>query len=208
MATDRNVYELVDTYRFVGQEMKNVYFYQIGTGLSFDAQNLCVDWIANVLPEVRACQPASVVHESVTARNLFNAAETGEVLHTLAGTLTGEGEDLMPFTAGAITLARATAVTKAGKKRVFGGGENFQNDGVWVGGFLTTLTTLATEMASVLTVTLVQRWFPVIVKRILVSASNYRLPATQAEADVNAVIGAVVSSLVTTQNTRKIGVGA
>lgn len=208
MATDNNVYELVDTYTLLGQEMKNVYFYQIGSGLSFNAQNLADDWVAEVLPSVLAVQPSALIHTQVNTRNLMNPAETGEVLHNLAGTLINEGDELPPFASAGITLARSNASTRSGKKRVYAGGELYTANGVWDSAILTTLTTLATEMASIITVTLVQRWFPVIVKRILVSAGKYRLPTTLAEATVNPVDGALVSSLVTTQNSRKIGVGS
>jgi len=207
MATDRNVYELVDTYTALGQQMKNVYFYQIGTGLSFDAQNLVDDWIANVLPDIRSVQTADIIHTAVSARNLFNPAETGETLHSLAGTHAGMGERLSPFAAFGFTLARQTAATKSGKKRVYAGGEGVVNAGlISDGSYLTELLALATEFAATITVSLVQRWFPVIVKRIL-EGTSYRLPVSQAEATVNGVDAGLVSSIVTTQNSRKIGVG-
>lgn len=207
MATDRNVYELIDEYNCLGVNMKNVYFYQIGTGLSFDAQDLADDWVANVLPDILPTQTADVTHTRVGVRNLFDAAETGEVLHTVVGTAASQGDKLEPFAAAGITLARQTGATRNGKKRIFAGGEFGQVGGVWQSGtWYTALLTAATEIASTITVSLVQRWFPVIVKRIL-DGANYRLPATQAEATVNGVDGAVVSSFVTTQNSRKFGVG-
>lgn len=207
MATDRNVYELVDEYTALGQNMKNVYFYQIGTGLSFDAQDLVDDWIANVLPDVRSVQTPDIIHTRVSARNLFNPAETGETLHSLAGTHAGMGERLSPFSAFGFTLARQTSATRSGKKRVYAGGEGVVNGGsITDGSYLTELLALATEFAASITVSLVTRWFPVIVKRIL-DGTSYRLPVSQAEATVNGVEDGLVSSLVTTQNSRKIGVG-
>lgn len=207
MATDNNVYELIDEYVAFGQVMKNVYFYQIGSALSFDAQNLVDDFIATVLPDILATQPVDTVHQKVSARNLFNAVETGETLLSSAGTLSGTGENVSPFVAAGFTLARTTGATRSGKKRVFVGGEPYINGSVWTGAILTALSTLATQMAEIITVTLVQRWFPVIVKRILVTVGEYRLPATLAEATVNPVAAGLSSSLVTTQNSRKIGVG-
>lgn len=207
MSTDRNVYELVDEYTALGQEMKNVYFYQIGSALSFNAQDLAEDWVANVLPSIRAAQPPAAVHTRVATRNLFDAAETGEVLHSLAGT--GDFNDPMPpFNAAAFTLARSNSSTRSGKKRIYAGGENNQASGVWSGTLLTLFATLATVIGEKITVTAIDRWFPVIVKRILESGTTYRLPVSLAEATVNPVDGALYSTLETTQNSRKIGVGS
>lgn len=207
MATDRNVYELVDEYTALGQNMKNVYYYQIGTGLSFNAQNLVDDWIANVLPDILSVQTADITHTRVSARNLFNDAETGETLHSLTGTHAGMGDRLSPFTAFGFTLARQSASTRSGKKRVYAGGEGVVNGtSISDGSYLTELLDLATTFAANIVVTLVTRWFPVIVKRIL-SGDSYRLPESQAEATVNGVDSGLVSSLVTTQNSRKVGVG-
>lgn len=208
MSTDRNVYEVVDEYTFLGQQMKNVYFYQIGPALSFDAQDLAEDFTSVCLPFIRPVHANDVIHTRVAVRNLFDPAESGEVLHSLAGTLAAGGEALPPFTAAAFTLARQTSLTRSGKKRVYAGGESFQTGGTWNGALLTALAALAGQMAEAIVVTAVERWFPVIVKRILVTAGEYRLPATQAEADINGVSGGLVSSLMTTQNTRKIGVGS
>ena len=208
MSTDRNVYQLSDEYTVYGQQCRNVYFYQIGAALSFDAQDLVEDWIAEVLPSVRAVQPANVIHTRVSAFNLFDPTEAGEVLHSLAGTNTSVGQPLPPMIAAAFTLARDTPATRSGKKRVYAGGEAVTVDGAWEDStFLAALATLAGKMAATITVTLVQRWFPVIVKRI-VDGLTYRLPVSQSEATVNGVAGGLVSSIVSTQNTRKIGVGS
>lgn len=208
MSTDNDVFELVDQYTVLGQEMNNVYFYQRGASLSFSAQDFAEDWVEEVLPTVLACQPSDVVHTRVATRNLFDVSDTGEVLHTVSGTLTGAGELLPPMLGAGFTLARTNSTTRSGKKRVYVGGEGVQDSGNWQGAILTPLANLAAEIASIITVTLVQRWFPVIVKRILVSVGEYRLPTNATEATVNPVIGGLVSSIVTTQNSRKIGVGS
>lgn len=208
MATDRNVYQVVDEYTNLGQNCSNVYFYQIGTGLVTDIEELLPLFVEQVLPDIQAVQQSGVVHTRVSIRNIFNTAEYAEELMSEAGTLPDTGEPLPPFVAGSFTLARESPTTRSGKKRYAMGGEGYTNAGFWIGGILTPAGNLATQLGQVLTLGLVQTLFPVVVKRILVSPGKYRLPETMAEATVNGVVAGLFSSLVTTQNSRKVGVGS
>ena len=208
MATDRNVYEIVDDYTVLGQQCSNVYFYQIGVGLVTDIENLLDIFDEQVLPDLLPMQLPAVVHTRTRIRNLFNVAEYAEHLMSVPGTLAGGFEALPSFFAGGFTLARQTPVTRSGKKRYYMGSEANVLGGFWIDAILTLAATLADQLAAPLTIGIVQTLFPVIVKRIEVSPGEYRLPETMAEATVNGVIDGLFSTLNTTQNSRKVGVGS
>lgn len=207
MATDRNVFELIDEQSFGGEVVKNVYYFQVGPALALDSFALVDAYQADFLSTLRACQHPSLSHVRIAARNLFDPADFAEDLVSLPGTLTGTTDELPPFEAAAFTLERETGATRHGKKRVAAGSEAHQDWGIWSSSFLSTfLDPIAVLLSDSLLSGAVQAFFPVIVKRIL-EGGNYRLPATLAEATVNGVIDAIFSILLTTQNSRKYTVG-
>lgn len=207
MATDRNVYEVIDEQVFASEIVKNVYYFQIGPALSLTADDLVNSYQSDYLDTLRAAQHPSIVHTRIFARNLFNPAEFAEDLVSLAGTLTGAGDELPPFVAAGFTLERETGATRNGKKRPAVGGESHQDWGAWTGAFASTfLEPIATILSDSLLSGVVQAFFPVIVGRIA-DGDGYRLPANLGEATVNGVIDAIFSVLLTTQNSRKYTVG-
>jgi hypothetical protein len=207
VATDRNVYELIDEQLFASEKVKNVYYFQIGPALSLTAADLVDSYQSDFLTTLRACQHPSLVHTRIFARNLFDPAEFAEDLISLAGTLTGTTDELPPFVAAGFTLERETGATRNGKKRVAAGSEAHQDWGAWSGAFLSTfLDPIAVLLSDSLLSGVTQAFFPVIVKRIL-EGEKYRLPENLAEATVNGVVDAIYSSLLTTQNSRKYTVG-
>ena len=208
MATDRNVYRIVDDYTVLGQKCSNVYFYQIGSGLATGIEELLPLWVEQVLPDLLPLQQSYVVHTRVSIQNIFNLAEYAEDLMSEAGTASFGGDPLPSFFAGGFTLARETPVTRSGKKRYYMGSEALQNSGFWTSDILTPANALATQLGDVLTLGLIQTLFPVIVGRIEYEEDKYRLPETMAEATVNGVVDGLFSLLCTTQNSRKVGVGA
>lgn len=210
MATDNDVFQLVHEYTFLGQSCSNVYFYQRGTGLSVDAQALVDEWVEQVLPSILDMQVAGAVTTRVSAQNLFEITDSGEQLLSLAGAVTGgESEYLPSFISAGFTLARENGSTRNGQKRIGGMREADTTNNVWTGGtFIAKLGAAADAIASTLLGTLSAEWFfPVIVKRILEGEGEYRLPATAAEAIINAVVDCVFDLDVTTQNSRKSWVG-
>lgn len=208
MATDRNVYRIVDDYTVLGQECSNVYFYQIGSGLFTAIEELLPLYIEQVLPDLLALQQPEVVHTRVSIQNIFNLVEYAEELMNEEGTNTIDGEPLPPFVAASFTLLRETPATRSGKKRYYIASEDSTDSGFWTGDIIALGNTLATQLQAPLTIGLIQTLFPVIVKRIEEAPDEYRLPETMAEATVNGVEDAFFSLLVTTQNSRKIGVGS
>lgn len=209
MAVSTDVFELVHEYRLNNQVMNNVYNYQREVAISASAQDLAERWVAECLPDVLALQVADCQTTAVRTRNLFSAADTGEVLLATAGTgyLTGNSH-LPTFVSAGFTLARDTAETKNGSKRVGGVVEEVVSDGVYTDAtFLTRLGAAADAFVANITSGAVVEWFfPVIVKRIF-DGDSYRLPANTTEAIVNLVVDALFSVIPTTQNSRKIGVG-
>lgn len=208
MATDRNVFRIIDDYTVLGQECSNVYFYQIGSGLATEVENLLPLWIDQVLPDILAMQQPEVIHTRVSIQNIFNLVEYAEELMNEEGTNSIAGEPLPPFIAASFTLLRETPATRSGKKRIAIASEDSTDSGFWTGDIIALGNTLATQLQATLTLGLIDTLFPVIVKRIEVEEGEYRLPETQAEATVNGVEDAFFSLLVTTQNSRKIGVGS
>lgn len=209
MAVSTDVFELVHEYRLNNQIMNNVYFYQREAAIGASAQDLAERWQAQVLPDVLQIQVADCVTTAIRTRNLFNAADTGEVLLASAGTgYLASNEHLPTFVAAGFTLARDTAETKNGAKRVGGTVEQVMQDGVFTDAtFITRLGALADAFIEELTDGVVTDWFfPVIVGRIF-DGGSYRLPANSTEAIANLVVDALFSLIPTTQNSRKIGVG-
>lgn len=209
MATDNPVYELIHEYTFLGQQCKNVYFYQRGTGISIGAQFLVDYWVDQVMPDILAMQVSGAVTTRVSARNLFDATDTGETLLSEAGDVTGSTDQYMPsFVSAGFTLARENASTKNGQKRIGGMSEGYSTNNVWTEtAFLALADAAAAALAAVIDGGLgIDSFFPVIVKRIA-DGDNYRLPATLLEATVNAIVDCLFDLDVTTQNSRKSWVG-
>jgi hypothetical protein len=209
MAVATDVFELVHEYRLNNQVMNNVYNYQREDIITANAQDLAERWVVECLPEILQLQVADCQTTAVRTRNLFNAADTGEVLLASNGTgyLTGNSH-LPSFVSAGFTLARDTAVTKNGAKRIGGTVEEVITDGVYTDAtFLTRLGQAADAVLEEVTSGVIDWFFPVIVKRIDEGGGNYRLPANTAEAIVNAVVDVLFSIIPTTQNSRKIGVG-
>lgn len=209
MATSNAVFQLTHTYTVLGQECNNVYFYQRETGITASAQALAEEWVEQILPAVLALQVSEAVTSRVSVVDLFDVADTGEVLLSAAGTAGGGGSDQMPsFVAAAFILDGETAITKNGAKRIAGMKETKSTNNVWTdSSFLSALGDAAVAMGQEILGTLSAEWFfPVIVKRIP-DGDNYRLPATLAEAFINAVVDVLFDLDVTTQNSRKSWVG-
>lgn len=209
MATDNDVYQLTHTQQFYGVEVENVYFYQRGTGITIGAQELVEEWIEQVLPDIQAFQVPECVTTAVTAQNLFSVPDTYSAALNSAGTGSSLGEGMPPMVSAGFTLVRHSPITRNGSKRIAGIGEAVQENGIFQGG--TPLGLLQDVADAILRTILgglsIESFFPVIVGRIL-DGGTYRLPASTSEATVNAVDDVTYNVEVTTQNSRKFGVGS
>jgi hypothetical protein len=172
-----------------------------------DAAEVCEGFIAGIIPLMQAVQTDSVIHTSVRATNLFDATDAHEELISEAGELTGGAEST--FNAYGFRLNGDNAAVRNGAKRVAGVWDDGTAGGVVTdGGLLGDLNTLATAFASNVLFGLLDggTLVPVIVKRIL-SGGDYTLPTSLGDAVLSVVVDALVNTLITSQTSRKIGVG-
>lgn len=203
-----DVWELVDKSTFNGQEALNVFFYQNtdSTTPPAGSSDLVSQYIATVLPKLVQVQGNNVLHTEISARNLFSPSDNHTESISTAGAVTG---DLMPnFNAFGFKMTQDNGAVKNGAKRFAGVSESAATDGVVTdSATIGALDDLATAMGQTLTVGVANVFAPVIIKRIL-ETTGYRLPTSFGEAIIGLVIEVAWNTLLTSQTSRKIGVGA
>lgn len=215
-----DLYELTDVQTFQGQLVVNVYYYhqelEFVPGPPTRAQVLAENWVTQKLPSVTGCQAGDVTHTSVSVRNLFDPGDQFEKLISVTGNYAGGGnqETLPAFNALSFTLSGDNAAVRSGKKRLAGIPEPTQSDGVIVDpGFVANGAALSAALAGYVTVGAVIQdnvFAPVVIKRVRTGTPGnyqYRLPQTSAEAVISRIAAAAFDLLVTSQLSRKIGVG-
>ena len=213
-----SVYELTLQQRFNGQDVNNVFFYhqvlEFITSNPSQAQTLAENFVAQKLTAIRTIQAVDVLTVGVKVRDLYDAANAYELPLSLAGAYVSASDTLPTFSAVGFDLAGDNAAVKNGSKRFAGLIETFQADGVITEAtIIGQLNTLADALEGFVTVgTVIQDdvFRHVIVKRVRTGspgAYEYRLPATALEATLSAVVVATWKALITSQISRKIGVG-
>lgn len=203
-----DIYELIDVQTLAGQTVLNVYFYrQNNLAVTADAQDLIDSYVGQVLPEVAGVQTDNVLHTEIRCRNLFNPVDNAVEAISVAGADTSN-EGMTNFDAVGYALSQNNGSVKNGAKRYAGLPEGAQNDGVIDEPvYIALLTTLAAALTGTLDVGIVGTWLPIIVKRIAEGGGDYRLPANAGEAVFGEIISAVFNPVVTSQVSRKLGVG-
>lgn len=204
-----DTYELVDESEMAGQQVLNVYFYrQNNLAVTVTAQDLIDSYVGQVLPDLCATQVDNVLHTKIRCRNLFDASDNAEMAISEPGTR-AIGEYASTFNAIGFELDQDNGAIRNGAKRYAGFAESDVADGVVSDpAFVALLTTLAAAITGTLDFGILATWLPIIVKRILVSPGEYRLPANQGEQVYGSITDAIFNPLVTSQVSRKIGVGA
>ena len=209
MAAQGDVYEIVDTMTLLGQVCQDRYMYEVTSLPSgADANDVLVAFQEDVLPAILLVQPADVVHTSVRARNLFDNTDAAEVLLNEAGGL-GAAEVTTSFNAYGFRFVGDNAAVRSGAKRLAGVVENAILDGVVTDA---TILGLLDDVATQFLVTMLYGLLdagtlvPVIVASIL-DGGTYRLPANQGEAILSTVTDVLFNPVITSQVSRKIGVG-
>jgi len=157
-----DVYKLVTTYTFLGEEMSNVWHYRQGDGSGavfelFEAFN------AAVLPELLAIQSVGVEYLTADIINYDNPGDFGSFSYpgTTLGTRAGESQP--PFVTWAFRLNRTSRVTRNGQKRIGGVSEADVQNGVASSGVLTPLDNAAIAMGTIIEAGL-DSYSPVIVR--------------------------------------------
>lgn len=209
MAVVGDIFEIVDVQELLGQQCLNVYFYR-AQGVSVtenDAQSMANAWIEHVLPTITPWQTSDVVHTAVRCRNLFDDTDAYEALMSEPGA--GGSDTQSTFEAFPFRLVTDNAAVRPGAKRMAGVDGSYVTDGVvdnatLIGQLNDFATQLATEIAWGLLEA--ELGAPVVVARMLVDG-RYELPTTQADAVFGYVTDALFNPRVTSQVSRKVGVG-
>ena len=205
-----DAYQLIDVQTWESQTCLNVYFFKQNNVVSISdtATELVDRFLAELMPSIRAVQSSEVLHTEIRCTNLYNPSDNHTRAISLAGTAAA-GNELPTFSAYGFTLVQDNGSIRNGAKRIPGIGEGSQDDGVITDApTLVLLNTLADKLSLTLTDGLVATWLPVIIKRIAIAGGGYRLPTSAAEAVIGAIIDAIVEVVVTSQVSRKVGVGA
>jgi len=190
-----DIYRLKHTQELAGQQVINVYFYEHAAG-SGGAEDLNVAFILDVLPAVRDIQAQSLIHVSLEAENVDDLVDYA--LHSFTG-VNGlqAGEYLASFVAWSFIQNRTSKATRHGHKRVAGVVEGAVTNGIATAGQITVLNAYAEAVGSDIEDATGNTFSPVIVRN----------PDDEPTRIVNPVSSAAYQRL-TTQSSRKIGVGA
>lgn len=214
-----DVYEITVDGAIASQAAVNVYFYEVretwlDTNPTF-AQALVEDFRDNTLPDILACQAGDYTVSLLRCRNLYDEADAYSLPVSLAGTKYAAAVDTLgAFEALAFNLGGETSAVKNGAKRLAGIANADVQDGIVTASSLITAAATAAEMMErPLQVGFLigsdVAW-PVLVKRVRTGtpgAYEYRLPTSQGEGITTTIINALFNVLVSSQVSRKIGIG-
>lgn len=203
----QDVYELVDVQTHQGQEILNVYFYQNNNVLNggATAEDLATVFISEVIPEILDVQVTELIHTEIRVRNLYTPADAHTEAISEAGAIATD--NFPTFNAVGFRLVQDNGAIRNGAKRIGGIPEDAAADGVITGApYIAALDELGDKMADTLPILLADVFMPVVVGRIL-DGGSYRLPENAGEAVLGAILEGVFNILVTSQTSRKIGVG-
>lgn len=205
-----DIYLITDEQLMENQVVINTYFYQqtsIGGG-GTGAEAMYDAYVGQVLPSVLDIQESdSVLHTGIRVVNLFDGGDLWDAVISEAGNGAFGSEPLPTFNAVGFRLQQDNGDVKNGAKRYAGMDEAVQDRGVIdSGGYAAVLDILADVLFDTLLDGIVPSYVPIIVKRIL-DAGVYRLPANLGEAEFGNVVEADWNPLVSSQVSRKVGVG-
>jgi len=214
-----DIYELTDVQRLYGQTVYNVYYYRQDLvfllGLPTTAQVVLEAWQAQKLLHIQNIQSTDLVHTEIRVRNLFDATDAFSKSVSVTGLSADTGGTMSAFNAWAFVMEGDNASVRDGAKRIAGVVEAHQADGVFnadaaiVGLFNQTATRLegALEIGTLITSPV---FLPVVVARNrtgVPGSYQYNLPQTQVTANWSNIVNVLWKALITSQTSRKVGVG-
>jgi len=213
-----DVYLLTDIQTIGGSEVLNVYTYQqqaVLVATDVLSKILADNWVDQILPKIAYEQLSGLTHVGVSVKNLFDPSDFYDAVISVPGA----GDDSLAsrdpnFTAVGIKFDRDTLAVRTGAKRIAGLNTAASTDGVItssgdIAGLLDMCDYLSGPVYAGLPIP-DPIWFPVVVKRVREGISGsytYRLPETSGELIYANVTNAVFNFLLTSQVSRKIGVG-
>lgn len=203
--------QIVIQMRWLGQRIANVWTYQVvGLNTPTDAVSVGFGYWGAIRVAYRAIASSALTDafQSIRVRSISNpngaAGEYAIPAAEQSGTrsVSGEGSQSMPpFAACGVRLAVATRTTRPGQKRIPFLTEGDQAAGVIQPTFLGLVNTLLTAQEGDVTIT------PGAGNQVVLRSVIVRLNPSGGVAAHQDTFGFLVSSVVTTQNTRKIGRG-
>lgn len=217
MTSIGDVYEVkLKSYDADLKQMENVFFYRynnlIGLGNPGVSETLANVFDLVVVAAQIPMTPPSIKYNMIQVRNLFDPADAFDKPINKAGTRppgSGTSQLLPSHDAVKVMLNTDNGLVKKGRKMLAGLMENDQTNGLidsipyasWV------LRIAVFTMDVVDSVIGGQKSFsPIVVKRVREGTPDnytYRLPTTQWELVYGNIQSAIMSSIVTTQNSRK-----
>ena len=142
------------------------------------------------------------------AYSLYDDLDASSLVISKAGQNGGIGELLPTFNTARFILETASR-RRGGSKFLGGHGEAASTGNTWLPAHVTSLSNIAVQMGATLRAAYAglgndveDAFRPVVVRRIK-TATGYRLPQNAAEARADVVVAVLVSTLITTMNTRK-----
>lgn len=217
-----DVYELVDVQTLAGQEVLNVYQYQqIGAVVPISptpntAAVLAYEFTqADVFGCIRGNQSPELEHTAIRVRNLFDGSDVYDLVGSWPGLSGGDPSIDTTFNALGFIETLDNGLVRPGHKRYAGLCDDAQEDGVFTSsGGLTLAAACAVALAQNIQVGLIIRtdgFEPGVCKRVRSGTPGdyeYRFPSSTGELVWGKIIEAAFRVLLTSQVSRKIGVGA
>ena len=204
-----NIWQVLDEQEYMEQKCVNVYFYHdttpLGSGTAFELAAL---FLSEVQPGIVECQNNLVTHTGLTVKSLFDPDDRYAVAYSSPGLL-AHGDGAMPtFNAWAFRMNTNTGSVRPGHKRIVGLREQDTAGGAANGATIASaLTVAAAAMGLALDgSTWGSAYVPVVVKRIL-TPLGYALPENTLDAVFARVVSVAWEALITSQVSRKIGLG-
>jgi hypothetical protein len=216
----QDIYEVTLHQQLFGQQVENVYFYRedldfVSTAPT-KAQVLAENFVSQKLDRIRAVQTGDLLYTGIDVKNLMNDADAFSESLSLPGTASGGNDTLGSFEAWSYPLQGDNPSVRDGFKRLAGVVETWQTDGVFNGdgAQIASMTAAGTAMTEYVTVGLIimdNVFRPVVVKRVRSGTPGnytYDLPHVTADVHYSTIVTALFKLLVTSQISRKIGVGS
>jgi len=202
-----DVLQLIDQQTFLGQQLLNVYFYEVAESdpdvtLEMIAQQFELD----VIPLVKMMQSEVLMHTSILISNLTNGIDIWEEPVNVAG-YDDTNDPLASFYSFGFRLVRSTALTRHGSKRIGGVTEGMVDGNTLASLYVTVVNDLGAQLAEPLVAEGTTADFvvnPVIVGRFPSTSST---PGALDLSKINPVASAQFIR-VTTQTTRRAGRGS
>src|SRR5258707_10491700 len=213
-----DVYELVLSGTQDAQLVENVFQYEQTTTLIPAAATIAGDcasgFVAQKLPSILLIEHAAVVYTQVKVTNLFNTTDFATVVLDPSTTHGARGGQSLPMTNNVhFRYAVLDHRLKPGHKQFSGISEADSNADYLVdSGHITLMNSCAATQSTPIQAgaSPVDTFTPVIVKRVRSGTPGhytYRMPHILSEKVVSFIAGIVVDLLISTMNSRKVGVG-